>query len=334
VHTLPLPGMQTDLNSNTKPVLNPQLDFSHPRAAASLRDLTSRQLQFLLRVTPAALLSEREYEIPASVTIAQAILESATAKWGWGSSVLFCLANNPFGIKYFHFPSGDRAVGRSTERTDPASGKSGERVSSGKNLPSSRLANGPTLPVFPSAEHPNAAHPITRSPDHPISPAHPIAASPQRAIGEDYGHFDAPTWEVENGQKKAIIAQFQRFPNLEEAFRAHALLLRGPRYLPAFEVRGDWKQFAERLGPKTSSADKEHCGYSTSPCYSASLIQLVDLYGLNDPSTLAWFATGRPPGDAMQVTGLATRDSGSALEPSAQPPAPSPANSPARKAGA
>jgi hypothetical protein len=66
--------------------------------------LNAQQLQFLLRVTPAALSSERTYEIPACVTIAQAILESATAA-GWGSSVLFRLANNPFGIKYSHFVS-------------------------------------------------------------------------------------------------------------------------------------------------------------------------------------------------------------------------------------
>ena len=71
--------------------------------AAGLSHLSSQQLQFLLRVTPSALASQREYEVPACVTVAQAILESATPKFGWGSSVLFRVANNPFGIKYSHF---------------------------------------------------------------------------------------------------------------------------------------------------------------------------------------------------------------------------------------
>ena len=112
---------------------------------------------------------------------------------------------------------------------------------------------------------------------------------------QDYGHFDAQTWEIENGQKKVVIAQFQRFPNLAEAFTAHAQLLRAPRYRPAFEVRHDWKQFAERLGPKSSPLDSEHCGYSTNPSYSAELIKLVELYRLNDPRALQWYATGVDP---------------------------------------
>jgi flagellum-specific peptidoglycan hydrolase FlgJ len=111
----------------------------------------------------------------------------------------------------------------------------------------------------------------------------------------DYGHFDAQTWEIENGQKKVIFAQFQRFPNLDEAFRAHALLLRSPRYRPAFAARADWKQFAERLGPKTSQLDSEHCGYSTNPSYSAEITKLVELYRLNDPRAQQWYATGKDP---------------------------------------
>jgi flagellum-specific peptidoglycan hydrolase FlgJ len=74
--------------------------------------LTRQQLQFLLRVAPPALESERIYEIPACVTMAQAILESATPKFGWGSSSLFRLANNPFGIKYAHFGAGGSGLGK------------------------------------------------------------------------------------------------------------------------------------------------------------------------------------------------------------------------------
>jgi hypothetical protein len=215
-----------------------------------------------MRVTPAALQSQSAYEIPACVTVAQAILESATPQFGWGSSVLFRLANNPFGIKYCHLRIGDAdspAIGSSTAR-----------------------------PIR-SPEPQGAGEPLNQPTDH--------------AIAEDYGHFDATTWEIENGKKKVVIAQFQRFPNLDEAFIAHAQLLRGPRYRPAFAVRDDWKKFAERLGPKTSQLDSEHCGYSTNPSYSAALIKLVEYYRLNDPRALEWYATGQDPGRAgAQVT--------------------------------
>jgi flagellum-specific peptidoglycan hydrolase FlgJ len=207
----PSPGLRL-------PALPPPLPwFSH---------LTPQQLQFLSQVTSAAMESQREEQIPASVTIAQAILESATAA-GWGSSPLFRLANNPFGIKYCHFA------------------------------------------------------PVDRKLDQPVP--------------EGYGAFDALTWEIENGEKKFILAQFQRFPNLHEAFAAHAQLLRGPRYRPAYAVRGDWKKFAERLGPKPSPLDTEHCGYSTNPSYSAELIKLVSLYGLDDPGALESYARGQEP---------------------------------------
>jgi flagellum-specific peptidoglycan hydrolase FlgJ len=229
--------------------------------------LTSRQLQFLLRVTPAALASEREYGIPACITIAQAILESATAA-GWGTSRLFVEANNPFGIKYCHF---------------------GEKAS---------LVPGPLSLVNKGQ--------VTKDKGQP---------------SEDYGFFDAATWEIENGQRKEILAQFQRFPNLTEAFRAHSLLLaRTPRYAPAMAVlkstdyadhadsgekksvesvkSADWKAFAERLGPRASANDSEHCGYSTNPSYSATLIKLVEESRLHDPRAQQWYATGRDPGPA------------------------------------
>jgi len=53
-----------------------------------------QQLDFLARVIPAAQASQAKYGIPASVTIAQAILES-----GWGASKLAITCNNYFGIK-------------------------------------------------------------------------------------------------------------------------------------------------------------------------------------------------------------------------------------------
>jgi flagellum-specific peptidoglycan hydrolase FlgJ len=216
-------------------------------AHAAAARVTRQQLQFLYQVTPPALESEREFEIPACITLAQAILESATPRYGWGSSRLFRLANNPFGIKYSHLESGDRVIGRSGEQK-------------------------------------TADHPISGSANQPT---------------EDYGHFDAATWEVENGHKREVIAQFQRFPNLTEAFRAHAQLLLTPRYRPAYEVRRDWKQFAERLGPKQSEHDTDHCGYSTNPSYSAQLIKLVETYRLDDRRALDWLASGKDPGPVL-----------------------------------
>jgi flagellum-specific peptidoglycan hydrolase FlgJ len=287
VHTLPLPEV-TDNKQNTKSEngnskldraqMAPQASNFDLRVSVNSLHLTPQQLQFLLRVTPAALESQRAYEIPASVTIAQAILESATPKFGWGSSVLFRVANNPFGIKYCHFGSGNRVTGGSAEQNDRAIGISGEQ--------------GGADPKF---QIPNSGSPA------------PSAQNPAPKP-EEYGHFDAPTWEVENGQKKVVVAPFQRFPNLHDAFTAHALLLRGPRYRPAFAVRGDWKQFAERLGPKTSRLDTEHCGYSTNPSYSAELIKLVNLYRLNDLRALEWYATGQDPG--AEVSRQETADGG------------------------
>jgi flagellum-specific peptidoglycan hydrolase FlgJ len=240
--------------------------------------LTSQQLQFLLRVTPAALASQRQYEIPACVTLAQAILESATPKFGWGSSVLFRVANNPFGIKYSHLWQVEKVQ-------EIKEVKKVEVVNSSPLSPSSTSSTVGQVEKVKEVEAASSSTSSTFS-----TPSTPSTSA------EDYGHFDAQTWEIENGQKKVIIAQFQRFPNLDEAFRAHALLLRAPRYRPAFDVRDDWKQFAERLGPKTSPLDTEHCGYSTNPSYSAELIKSVSLYRLNDPRALEWYATGKDPG--------------------------------------
>jgi flagellum-specific peptidoglycan hydrolase FlgJ len=51
-------------------------------------------------VVPAAQASQKQYGVPASVTIAQAILES-----GWGKSKLAAESNNFFGVKFnSHMP--------------------------------------------------------------------------------------------------------------------------------------------------------------------------------------------------------------------------------------
>ena len=254
-------------------------------------------MQFLLRVTPAALASERNFEIPASVTLAQAILESATPA-GWGSSTLYRLANNPFGIKYSHFlPAAELPTVENVEKAKEVErgGAQGIQVEKVERVKEVEKGGAQAVQVqevekVKEVEQSKAPASLTSSTSS-TSSTHSTPATP-------YGAFDATTWEIENGQKKVISAEFQRFPNLDEAFRAHALLLRSPRYRPAFAVRGDWKKFAERLGPKISPLDSEHCGYSTNPSYSAELIKLVTLYRLDDPRAVQWFATGNAPGAA------------------------------------
>jgi flagellum-specific peptidoglycan hydrolase FlgJ len=218
--------------------------------------VTRQQIQFLRRVTPSALQSERDFEIPACVTIAQAVLESATPLYGWGSSRLFRMANNPFGIKashargleqYGHFEAQTmefRATARPGERS-PAPGNGNGSANGGAG----HAARGSAAGVQPQLE----------------------------------------------------AAQFQCFPSLAEAFAAHARLLMTPRYGPAYTVRHDWKQFAERLGPKQSANDTDHCEYSTNPGYSVQLIKIVETCHLYDHRAQEWLETGKDPGPILEA---------------------------------
>jgi flagellum-specific peptidoglycan hydrolase FlgJ len=72
-----------------------------------------QQNDFLKMVVPPAQAAQRKYGVPASTTIAQAILESSNPL-GWGRSHLAVEANNFFGIKatdtknpehYIEFPT-------------------------------------------------------------------------------------------------------------------------------------------------------------------------------------------------------------------------------------
>ena len=58
---------------------------------------TQEQLDWLKSMAPAAQAADKKWGVPASVTLAQAILESA-----WGHSSLTRLTNNYFGIKAEH----------------------------------------------------------------------------------------------------------------------------------------------------------------------------------------------------------------------------------------
>lgn len=74
---------------------------------------SATQLAWLKTMVAPAQLSQRQYRIPASVTLAQAILESS-----WGTSQLARRCNNYFGIKalpgqeYGEFPTHEVVQGR------------------------------------------------------------------------------------------------------------------------------------------------------------------------------------------------------------------------------
>jgi flagellum-specific peptidoglycan hydrolase FlgJ len=206
--------------------------------------LTKQQLGFLQTVTQPALDNERVFGIPACITIAQAIFESASPTSGWGGSVLFRLANNPFGIKF-----------------------------------------------------------SDRSPD------------------AKYGHFDVETYEVIHGQREEVPAEFQKFPNLREAFTAHCLLLMTPWYRAAYAERGNWQHFAALLGPKNPE-NPSACGYSTEPEYAARLIAAVKDYRLDDPRALAWYAEGKDPGP--QIAPISQTGAGASGLVSREPASPQP----------
>lgn len=108
------------------------------------------------------------------------------------------------------------------------------------------------------------------------------------------------THEFFQGKEIALPALFRHFESLHEAYVAHWWLLKSDRYAPAVRALArstvenpGWKLFALALGPLTSPADWEHCGYSTDPQYGAKICQLVQQFRLFDSCALAWFAEGR-----------------------------------------
>lgn len=79
--------------------------------------MTQTESEFLKGTVSAAQRTQQKYGVPASITLAQAILES-----GWGKSALARLAHNYFGIKatshtapedYIEFPTHEFVDGRS-----------------------------------------------------------------------------------------------------------------------------------------------------------------------------------------------------------------------------
>jgi flagellar protein FlgJ len=77
-----------------------------PGSAAPAASVTLTSAQFIAAAVPGAQLGWRQYGVPPSVTIAQAILES-----GWGRSGLASVDRNYFGIKCFNGVYGTLANG-------------------------------------------------------------------------------------------------------------------------------------------------------------------------------------------------------------------------------
>jgi flagellum-specific peptidoglycan hydrolase FlgJ len=199
-----------------------------PRTPAAARLLKSSQLEFLHQVVAPALASEREYGVPACITLAQSILESAgrlKGAWMWGGSPLFRLYNNPFGIKATHH------------------------------------------------------------------------------IAEPYQEHAVKTQEVVEGKLEDQEAEFEHYRTLEDAFRAHALLLsKLPGYAPAMAVAPDWRKFAVAIMECGYSTDRpELCKQPGCLHYAGKLINLVMTYRLNDLHALAYYAMGQDPGQEPQI---------------------------------
>lgn len=89
------PGAQTQPGTQTKPGTQPgSPQAGGTQSTAPITGVPKTGNAFIDRIAGDAIKSQRETGVPASVTMAQAILES-----GWGKSGLSTNANNFFGIK-------------------------------------------------------------------------------------------------------------------------------------------------------------------------------------------------------------------------------------------
>lgn len=85
-------------------------------------------------------------------------------------------------------------------------------------------------------------------------------------------YVETLTHEYVNGQRVAEEQLFEKYPTVKDCFQDHAALLsQAKRYAPAMAVNADPQAFAQKL---------QACGYSTSPTYASSLMQLVKEFDL------------------------------------------------------
>ncbi len=91
------------------------------------------------------------------------------------------------------------------------------------------------------------------------------------------GVYDAPTWEVVDGQAIATTASFRAYYSLEESVRDLGTFLHtNSRYDPVFQLSGD---------PSAAARALLAAGYATDPAWADKLIRLVDLYQLRQLDT-------------------------------------------------
>lgn len=106
-------------------------------------------------------------------------------------------------------------------------------------------------------------------------------------LPDDYGEYQAPTTEYVHGKPVTVVAEFERFENLDRAFFHHALLFwRAKRYWPVMKLRAKPLEFARGIGP---------AGYCTDPHYADKLLQLIRDYRLDDRDRLGDLASGGAP---------------------------------------
>ncbi len=86
------------------------------------------------------------------------------------------------------------------------------------------------------------------------------------------GVYEKETWEVVDGERVTITAQFRAYHSLEESLRDLGTFLHtNSRYNPVWSVAGD---------PTAAGRALLAAGYATDPAWADKLIRLVDLYQL------------------------------------------------------
>jgi flagellum-specific peptidoglycan hydrolase FlgJ len=91
------------------------------------------------------------------------------------------------------------------------------------------------------------------------------------------GSVSVKTWEVYNGKKVNVIANFRAYNNFEESFEDYVKLIKkNSRYASAVAVGNDPEKYAIEL---------KKCGYATDPQYSQKLISIMNQLNLKEKVT-------------------------------------------------
>lgn len=84
------------------------------------------------------------------------------------------------------------------------------------------------------------------------------------------GHVTAYTWEVENGQRVNVLADFRAYNSFAESIADHAQVLMNDRYAPVRNAQT----------PEEAANLLHSCGYATDPDYGTKLISIISTYNL------------------------------------------------------